>query len=391
VRPAGSSSRAARGFLALVVVCGAVVVGVVRPPASPASAATVTLGVIQAQMLNHLGVDHGTTDNCIRYAPAGTATSSALVSSPAEAQTAHGRPGQTVSTCPGSLNTGSQSAVGFRPSAQTTVEDGQQFLIGRMVHYNNPVYANDRYFKGTVNTVLSGFTTPNTLAFNWTLDETPNSGGGCCNDLITFTNQISDTVLTQGGLRFRLVINGFVPVATATTCPGTATGSPVNEFSTVEGTQTHACLYATVAQVRTLTIIKTVTGAAPTKTFNYTSTSSLAGSPWSNSSFSLTAGGTVTRDLTSGNTVTVTEVDPNDDRWALSSLNCTQIGAGGATEQVPGATFNVAARQVVLNDVPPPPNLANPDIRCTFTNAYTPKSTLTLVKRVDSGDAPPSA
>ena len=65
-----------------------------------------------------------------------------------------------------------------------------------------------------------------------------------------------------------------------------------NDFSTVEGTQTHACLYASLVQLRTLTVAKTVVGSPPgTPSFNFTSTSALAGSAWSNGSFALDSGG----------------------------------------------------------------------------------------------------
>ncbi len=39
---------------------------------------------------------------------------------------------------------------------------------------------------------------------------------------------------------------------------------------------------------------------------------------------------------------------------------------------------------------PPPLNTANPGITCTFTNTYTPRATLTLVKSVSSGTATPN-
>ena len=199
--------------------------------------------------------------------------------------------------------------------------------------------------------------------------------------------------MTQGGLTFRLVISGFRPIGSSASCPATAQGNPVNEFSTVEGTQTHACLYASLQQERSLTIVKQVVGAPPhgSQTFGYTSSSSLAGSAWANGSFSLAAGGNRTRSLTSGETVTVTETDPGDDRWTLTALTCTQIGANGQPVSVPGATINLAARQMTLANVPPPPNPNQPGITCTFTNTYTPKATLTLVKQVASGTAPPSA
>jgi uncharacterized repeat protein (TIGR01451 family) len=365
---------------ALVTIASALVV-VVAAPSSPADAATITVGPIQAQMVDHRGVNNGTNGNCITYAPAtgpgSSATSSALVSSGGEAQTAHGY----KNNCPNNLSTTNQSAIGFRPSAVPPVQDGTPFLIGRMIHYNNPITANDEYFTGTIRAVLGGFSAPNTLNFPWQLDETPNTGGGCCNDLLTFTNQISDVLLTQGGLQFRLVMKGFIQVDDAATCPAAPTGTPVNEFSTVEGEQTHACLYAVVVQVRSLTVVKTV-ASGPARTFGFTSSSGLAGSPWTNGSFSLAGGGVKTAELTSGDTVTVTETDPSDDRWALTNLTCTQIGANGQPQSVPGATLNPAARQVTLANVPPPPNLTQPGITCTFTNTYTPKTTLTLVKFV---------
>ena len=383
----GRRSTASLAVLALVASLTTIVTVLV--PAVPADAATVNIGTIQAQMSDHRGVNNGTTGNCITYAPPGTSTSSALVSSPNEAQTAHGYSG---GSCPSTLSTSSQSAVGFRPSAVTSANDGDQFLIGRMIHYNNPITANDEYFTGKLNTTLGGFTSPNTLTFPWNLDETPNTGGGCCDDIITFSSQISSVTLTQGGLQFKLVITGFVPVANGTTCPAVPAGTPVNQFKTVEGTQTHACLYASLQELRSLTIVKIVAGSPPgVPSFNYTSTSTLDGSPWSNGSWSLGSGGTYTKELVSGNTVTVTEVDPNDDRWVLTGLTCTQYSADGAS-QVPitGTTVNLAARQAVLTKVPAPLNAANPGITCTYTNTYTPKSTLTLVKVVQSGSAAPN-
>ncbi len=65
--------------------------------------------------------------------------------------------------------------MGFRPSAITTVQDGTQFLIGRMVHYNNPIQASDRYFVGELNVRLGGFDGDPELDFPWTLEETPNN------------------------------------------------------------------------------------------------------------------------------------------------------------------------------------------------------------------------
>ncbi|GAA1980150.1 DUF5979 domain-containing protein [Microbacterium pumilum] len=360
-------------------------------PVPAASAATVSLGTVQGQLANQEGVDNGTSGNCIRYSPANTSTSSGVVAAPNEALTAHGRPGQSTSSCPANLSTSSQSAVGFRPSSVSSVTDGAPFLIGRMVHYNNPVYADDRYFTGDLRATLTGFASPNTLTFNWTLDETPNTGAGnCCNDILTFTNQISNVTLSQGGLTFKLVMLGFIGTGTSTTCPVTPVGTPQNVFSTVEGTQTHACMYAAIAQERSLRIVKNVVGSPPgAPSFAFTSTSTLDGSPWSNSAFNLANGGTVQRSLVSGNTVTVAETDPGDDRWSLSALVCQEYNAAGQLVTIPGST-NVAARKVTLANVPPPAYLPDPSITCTFTNTYTPRTTLTLVKQVQGGAASPA-
>ena len=383
--------RAATSVVVPILVLVLSLAAAVVLPASPAQAATVSIGTIQGQLADHRGRDTGTGgQNCITYAPVGSATSSSLVASPNEAQTGHGSP--NTSGCPSSLSTSTQSVVGFRPSSVTSATDGAQFLIGRMVHYNNPVYSSDEFFTGNLRAVLGGFTAPNTLTFPWTLDETPNTGSGnCCDDLLTFNNQISTQTLTQGGLTFRLVVKGFVPVATATTCPPSPIGTPVNEFKTVEGTQTHACLYASLQQTRTLTVTKNTSAGSPPRSFAFTSNSALDGSPWSNGTWNLTSGASETRDLVSGNTVTVTENDPGDDRWSMTNLACQQYAADGVTLlAVPGATVTLAARKVVLDNIPPPLSATRPGITCTYTNTYTPKATLTLAKTVQSGSATPN-
>lgn len=381
----------------LALVAGTQVIAATVAPAPPALAATVSIGTISAQMADQRGVNNGTSGNCIRYAPSSgtgsSATSSAWVTNtavglPNSAVTAHGYSGRS---CPDQLSTTTQSALGFRPSTVTSAPDGTPFLIGGMTHHNNPITANDQYFKGQLKTTLGGFTGNNTLAFGWTMNETPNTGvGNCCNDIITFDNQISDMTLTQGGLTYQLVILGFVPNGTATSCPATPSGTPVNEFSTVEGAQTSACLYAALQQVRSLRIVKSVVGSPPgTPSFRYNGTSTLTGSAWANSSFSLGIGGSVERPLLTGNTVTVTEADPADDRWSLTGLTCQQYNAQGQLVAMEGTT-NLAQRRVSLDPVPAPLYAADPVVICTYTNTYTPRTTLTLLKQVQGAVVSPT-
>ena len=52
--------------------------------------------------------------------------------------------------------------------------------------------------------------------------------------------------------------------------------------------------------------------------------------------------------------------------------------------------MNLDARKVTLPDVAAPATAAAGPITCTYTNTYTPKATLTLVKAVDGGTALPA-
>ena len=301
--------------LALVVVGASLALTTSVAPSSPAAAVAVTVGPIEAQMANHRGTTVDTSARRRRQLHQVQrsrlrTTRRRRPSSPIpnEALTAHGKDGNF---CPGTLDTSTQSAIGFRPSPITTVDDGVQFLIGRMVHYNNPIQATDRYFVGAMNVRLGGFDGDPTLDFPWTLDETPNQGS---------SPERRDRLQQPDLADHRHPGRAHVPPRhlrlparpASRDVPGDGTGNPVNQFSTVEGTQTHACLYASLQQDRSpLTIVKQVIGTPPpARTFGFTSSSSLAGSAWSNGSFSLAAGGHSGANLTSGETVTVTETDP---------------------------------------------------------------------------------
>ena len=136
------------------------------------------------------------------------------------------------------------------------------FLIGRMIHYNNPIYASDRYFTGTLNTVLGGFTAPNTVSF-------PLAAGRDTElrrqQLLRRRDQVHQPDLhghpDPGGPELPAGHPGLRPGRhrhrPARPRPA---GDVKNDFFTVEGTQTHACLYASLVQLRTLTIAKTVVG-----------------------------------------------------------------------------------------------------------------------------------
>ncbi len=340
---------------------------------------------IDARLRDHVGVNDGTTGNCIRYSPA-DGNQTEWVGSPNTAWTAHGSP--LNGSCPSDLNTSTQSAIGFRPTAATSVPTGTPFLLGRMTHNNNPINVRDQYFTGKLDVRLAG----ETLEFPWTLNETPNNSSPQTNpnndDFTNFTSQIDDTEITIDGLTYKLVVLGFTQ-DTGSSCPATPSGAYVNEFRTTEGTQTYGCLYAELAQVRKLTIEKVaIVGEAPFPSFGFSSTSNLAGSPWANWSDSLlpTAAGPAGADssaqqdfLPSEEDVVVTESAVNG--WTLDSIVCKD----GSGQDVSGINVNLGDRKVMLNNVPDADTNAAAPITCTFNNK--PRTgTLKLVKTVMNDD-----
>ncbi|WP_436700098.1 DUF5979 domain-containing protein [Nocardioides sp. BYT-33-1] len=392
-------------FLALALMAGGINIGVGLSPATvpAAQAATITIGQVTAQMSDHAP----TSGNCIRYAPTNTPTSSAYVTSSGEARTAHGY----SNNCPQNLNTGTQSAVGVVPTAATTAQDGTPFLLGKVTHYNNPVTTSDDRFTGKMSFRLAGVTGANTFTWDWTLWETSNSqwscpsgwwkGSGNCLDQIKFTSAISQQTVTIGGAGYRLAVDGFREPASNGTCPATPGSATSDEFLTNENAQTSACIYVSLVQVRSLKIVKKVVApsgvSVPNTSFGFGSTSNRTGSPWDAGSFSLTSSSSTsdstTKELLQTESVSVTETAPSgagSDRWALTGIAC--VDGTGAT--VPQAAYDLAARRLDLTNVPAPATTAAGPIVCTFTNTYTPKGTLTLVKSVQNnggGSANPAS
>ncbi len=346
---------------------------------SPFQVAASVPVLIQARLANHVGQIDGTSGNCIKYSPqAGTNPWTDWVSaagSPSTAWTAHGYSG---SSCPGSLSTAVQSAIGFSPSAVTTVQTGQPFLLGLMTHNNNPISVNDQYFNGQLGVQLLG----QTLTFPWTLNETPNqcSGTDCSDDLTTFSNTIGNSDITVDGIDYRLVLLGFIANgsgsigATAPGCPAYTSGGAVSVFRTKESMQTWGCLYAELVQKRPLTIKKVVSSGSGIPGFDFSSTSNLAGSPWGGWSGTLTPTGTGAGNGASTNAklflpleedVVVTEAA--EAGWALDSIVCKDTGGSGA--EITGYTVNLDQGKVTLNNVPDANSAAAAPITCVFTNS----------------------
>nr|WP_231980351.1 choice-of-anchor K domain-containing protein [Tessaracoccus coleopterorum] len=323
------------------------------------------------------GGSNGTSDN------SWTDGYTAWVSSGTTAYSAHGKPAR-ARECSSGLNLGTQSALGFAPSDVSSFETGTLFNLGRMVHRNNEITATNRWFRGDMNIQFMDMN----MTFKWRLNETPNnaepSTNSANNDLLNFLNQTTEQTFTSDGLTYTLVVKGFTNNGTDTSCPATiGSANPANQFSTVETKVTNGCLWASVEQVRNVTVKKVVEspyGTAPSQNFAFTTTSSLAGSPWSApGTASLAHNGFFTRKYNSGEAISITE-ETQTAPWAFKSLACVD-GAGASIGTVTGQTVTIPAGSATSN-------AAAANITCTYTNTYTPRATLTLVKAVTSTGQP---
>lgn len=392
-RRQGTRRAALGAALALVLGLGLTpVVGALT--AAPAAAGPVAVaGTIDARLTGHQGTNgsgtpegtSGTNSNCVRFAPAAGTWSSTAV------RAAHGRYSGFlgISTCPGTLSTTNQSAIELAP-AQSAISTGTPFLLGTFRHYNNPVTTDASYYEGVLDLRVNGtvFSSPYVL---W---ETPNTATPASapanDDTVTFGNLIRTETFTASGMTYRLSVQGFSTLPTGSTqCSATPSGALSNQIKTVEQTTTVACLWAQADQVRPVSVVKQVAavGDAPASVpaTSFTSASTLAGSPWAGSSFTLTPtsvtapGNTAAlaaRDFrATGEQLTLTENVPAAN-WELSSVTCRD-GAGAVLGT--GATVTLASRRVVLENVPDATTAAAAPITCTFVNTYVAPTTLTLV------------
>lgn len=356
-----------------------------------------------------LGSETGTGTSGTVSNTGGVAVSSATtgntqyVQSGSSVWVAHGAGSYTTSnrvnynTCPTLLDFSQQSAVGFAPASVTSLTPGTIFNLGRIAHRNTGIYlqpTDNEYFRGNLNLQFMGMG----LSYTYEMHETPGTGVA---DTTTFLTQVSDQAFTHDGLRYTLVVRGFTSAGSGNTCTATvgSLNSVTSTFTTAEDATTWGCLYAQIQQVRSLTVAKQIAapyGAPATyPQSNFTGTSSVSGSPWA-STFGLTPTGTgvagqaaTTRDLVTGQQITVAEDTPTGADWSFTSLSCVD-GAGNtataAGSSIPGLT--VANARIALSGDYSTDSASAAPITCTYVNTYTPHATLTLVKQVDSTNQP---
>lgn len=391
-------------------------------PGAPRMAPAALRGTIPLEVLAQAANHHSTdgTGGDIRYGsaaagtvsgkipnPGGGADSTAFVGPGSMVYSAHGR-GQkclkkVAGKCvlyegqeDGELNLNVKSAVGFAPRQVGSVDVGKKFNLGYFVHVNNPIvgsggndgqhYAAELKIKLTLN----GVEKP--LSFPWTIHETPNNWADP-RDILNFTSTVAPVSFESGNLNYTLTIHGFTQNS-GTSCPAElAEGTPLSErFITVEGQKTYGCLWASIEQVRKVTIEKKVekapgmVGEIPDTTFGFTATGDLSNLWGTGGTFSLkpTEATPATEEnangYNTGKELKITE-DTLGANWSLKSLSCKdKDGQGDPIGSISGGTLTLEKKLAE----------ADPDkvpIRCTYTNLYTPPATITLLKEVSSGTA----
>jgi hypothetical protein len=114
------------------------------------------------------------------------------------------------------------------------------FSLGHFVHINEAIGGGTSITQVDLSLVVGNFDSPATLGGTFTFhhNETPNTEPGCCNDLVTISNAFFNAPFQDNGFtNYYFTLLGF-----STDGGNTITSS----FSTVEGQDNHADLYAVV-------------------------------------------------------------------------------------------------------------------------------------------------
>ncbi|AYD89306.1 hypothetical protein D5R93_03165 [Actinomyces lilanjuaniae] len=320
-----------------------------------------------------------------------------------------GRPGSSTGTeCPGltEASLDATSALGFRTNDPGTVQGGQTFLVGTIRHNNYPIRSSYHWVHGAINVRIDGMEE----SFPFVQEETDNTEAeGGVADVLTITRTTAtNIVVTEDGMPYRLVLWGFLP-----TQDGTCAGDPddaeaaSDQFVTAEGQTTYACLYGSFNQERTLTLTKTATadpGAQDVTIPAFSYTVSPGRSLVAQDAFApVTPTGLGESGTQASSTVsfyagmsdfTVTEDDLDAGQggggagdagtpsgWALTGLSCLN-GVGQAVD----VTYDLASRTVDFTGVSAAASVEALPVTCAFTNHYSARSTLTLVKELAGAD-----
>lgn len=136
-----------------------------------------------------------------------------------------------------------QSGYDWDPrNAPFNVTTGTVFSLGQFSHINEAIESGSAITRVDLSFSVGSFESPVTLGatFRFDHDETPNTGPGCCNDLVTISNAFFNTpFVDNGGQSYYFSLLGF----------STDGGNTISTtFSTREDGTSSADLYAVVTE-----------------------------------------------------------------------------------------------------------------------------------------------
>jgi hypothetical protein len=133
-----------------------------------------------------------------------------------------------------------QSGLGFTGSAPPSFDvfPDVTFNVGELRHFNNVIELGSQSTAVDLTLDLDFILGMGSFTFTFLIDETPNTGDGCCDDIITFPESIPDETIDLGGDLFTLELLGF----------GDAPDSLLDEFVSPEGGTNSTFLWAQLTE-----------------------------------------------------------------------------------------------------------------------------------------------
>ena len=267
-----------------------------------------------------------------------------------------------------------RSGVQITPTQPGAFTAGQYIPIATITDFNNPVYVGTG--APTTGPTISAsllFSVMGSPALPYTISkhETPNTGNCAygpqitdCYDRITLAAQNADesaAFIASDGNAYTLNVGGVAPL-TGSTCPAEPTRQGAIYYDVPERATTSFCVYARVAPVNAIRIVKSANPTATDTNFSFTSTQTGGTSQAFPASFTLTgANSSTTSEIIrtyAGGTINIRETALTG--WKLTSLSCTASDgnlSGVTTSQTTGVTLTNL-----------PTGSTNRLITCTFAN-----------------------
>ena len=139
-------------------------------------------------------------------------------------------------------DSGQHSGYTFEgPSGSQTFDPGDTFLLGTFTHHNWPITDAPTQLELEVVLVFTDPACTETFTFTFDHNETPNTGGGCCDDIVSFPTSYGNRSFQIDDVLYTLEIVGFID--------NYPNGTLVQEFHTAESADNVAYLVGRLSSV----------------------------------------------------------------------------------------------------------------------------------------------